>query len=173
MAGGEFIIPILILIFGADIKTAGTLSLLISLPVVAIGVAKHRITGHYCSRDVLTYFVVPMSIGSVIGAILGGWLSSAAPTNALKVVLAIILATSAIKLRHHGSEADETFSKLHSAGTSAMALHVSGLTDGIGSLLPSAVKAGANGVRTGRADTQWRVSTCNGSITTSNEKNRS
>lgn len=102
VAGGEFIIPILILIFGADIKTAGTLSLLISLPVVAIGVAKHRITGHYCSRDVLTYFVVPMSIGSVIGAILGGWLSSAAPTNALKVVLAIILATSAIKLRHHG-----------------------------------------------------------------------
>ena len=37
VAGGEFIIPILIFIFGVDIRTAGTESVLISLPVVLTG----------------------------------------------------------------------------------------------------------------------------------------
>lgn len=98
VAGGEFIIPILIFIFGADIKIAGTLSLLISLPVVAVGVAKHRLTGHYHSRDVLNHLVLPMSLGSIIGAMTGGYLSASAPTSALKLLLGAILAASAIKL---------------------------------------------------------------------------
>ena len=37
VAGGEFIIPILIFIFGTDIRTAGTASVLISIPVVLTG----------------------------------------------------------------------------------------------------------------------------------------
>src|SRR5262249_31125960 len=41
VAGGEFIIPILIFVFGADIRTAGTASVLISLPVVLAGVVRH------------------------------------------------------------------------------------------------------------------------------------
>ena len=98
VAGGEFIIPILIFIFGADIKTAGTLSLLISLPVVAVGLVKHRLTGHYRSRDVLEYLVVPMSFGSIVGAVIGGYLSAAAPIQLLKTILAFILAASALKL---------------------------------------------------------------------------
>lgn len=102
VAGGEFIIPILIFIFGTDIKSAGTLSLLISLPVVAVGVAKHYLTGHYRSHDVLIFLVVPMSAGSAIGAALGGLLANAVPVDALKIVLAVVLASSAIKLRHHG-----------------------------------------------------------------------
>lgn len=101
VAGGEFIIPILIFVFGADIKTAGTLSLLISLPVVAIGVARHRINGHYRSADVITYLVLPMSAGSMVGATMGGLLAGTAPTDALKIGLAVILAWSAIKLRKH------------------------------------------------------------------------
>ena len=100
VAGGEFIIPILIFVFGADIKTAGTLSLLISLPVVAVGVAKHRLTGHYRSRDVLEHLVLPMSLGSILGAVIGGYLSAAAPIPVLKIVLAVILAASAYKLTH-------------------------------------------------------------------------
>lgn len=101
VAGGEFIIPILIFLFGADIKTAGTLSLLISLPIVLMGVAKHRLSGHYRSRDVLTYLVLPMAAGSVVGAMLGGLMANVAPIDALKIVLAVILAWSAFRLRHH------------------------------------------------------------------------
>jgi uncharacterized membrane protein YfcA len=37
VAGGELIIPTLVFVFGAGIKTAGTASLLISLPTVAVG----------------------------------------------------------------------------------------------------------------------------------------
>jgi uncharacterized protein len=98
VAGGEFIIPILIFIFGAGIKTAGTLSLMISVPVVAIGVARHMLTGHYRSLDVLTYLVLPMALGSIFGALMGAVLSATAPVAALKLLLGTILVLSALKL---------------------------------------------------------------------------
>ena len=41
VAGGELIIPTMVFAFGADIKTAGTASLLISLPTVAVGVLRY------------------------------------------------------------------------------------------------------------------------------------
>jgi uncharacterized protein len=98
VAGGEFIIPILIFIFGADIKTAGTASVLISIPVVIAGVTRHWLTGHYRSQSMLAYLVLPMAIGSVGGATIGGYLATWAPTDALRLVLAAILAVSAVKL---------------------------------------------------------------------------
>ena len=98
VAGGEFIIPILIFVFGADIRTAGTASVLISIPVVLAGVTRHWLTGHYRSLSLLTYLVLPMAIGSGIGAMIGGYLALWAPADALRIVLATILAISAIKL---------------------------------------------------------------------------
>lgn len=98
VAGGEFIIPILMFGFGHDIKTAGTLSVLVSLPIVAAGVIRHRLTGHYRSRDVLVNLVLPMSAGSIIGAIAGGVLASHAPIAAIKLILGIVLLLSAVKL---------------------------------------------------------------------------
>ena len=100
VAGGEFIIPLLIFVFGLDIKTAGTLSLLISIPIVAIGVAKHLSTGHYRSKNVLVQLVLPMSAGTVLGAVSGGLLSTVAPVSGVKLTLGLILAASAIKLAH-------------------------------------------------------------------------
>ncbi len=44
VAGGELIIPTFVLAFGADIKVAGTASLLVSLPVILVGI------GRYISR---------------------------------------------------------------------------------------------------------------------------
>jgi uncharacterized membrane protein YfcA len=98
VAGGEFIIPILIFIFGADIKTAGTASVLISIPVVLTGVTRHWLIGHYRSQTMLFYLVLPMSIGSVVGALVGGYLAVWAPTDALRLFLAAILAATSIKL---------------------------------------------------------------------------
>jgi uncharacterized membrane protein YfcA len=98
VAGGEFIIPILIFIFSADIKTAGTASVLISLPIVLTGVARHWLTGHYRSQSMLVYLVLPMCIGSLIGAAAGGYLAAWAPTDALRLMLAAILAASSLKL---------------------------------------------------------------------------
>ncbi len=98
VAGGEFLIPILIFVFGADIRTAGTASVLISIPIVLTGVGRHWLTGHYRSQSLLVYLVLPMAIGSGIGAMIGGYLAAWAPTDALRIVLAAILAISAIKL---------------------------------------------------------------------------
>jgi hypothetical protein len=98
VAGGEFIIPILIFVFGADIRTAGTASVLISIPVVLTGVARHWLTGHYRSQSMLAFLVLPMGIGSVVGAIIGGYLAAWAPTDGLRIILAAVLAVSAIKL---------------------------------------------------------------------------
>ena len=98
VAGGEFIIPILIFMLGADIRTAGTASVLISLPIVLTGVARHWLTGHYRSQTMLLYLMVPMSLGSLVGAAAGSYLAVSAPTNALRLTLAAILAASAFKL---------------------------------------------------------------------------
>jgi uncharacterized membrane protein YfcA len=103
VAGGEFIIPILIFIFGADITTAGTASVLISIPVVLTGVARHWFTGHYRSQSMLAFLVLPMSIGSLVGALVGGYLAAWAPTDALRILLAAILAVSSLKLWSKGT----------------------------------------------------------------------
>ena len=47
VAGGELIIPTLVFGFGLDIKAAGTASLLVSLPTVAVGVLRFRAQGAY------------------------------------------------------------------------------------------------------------------------------
>jgi uncharacterized membrane protein YfcA len=46
----------------------------------------------------LAFLVLPMCIGSLIGATVGGYLAVWAPTDALRLVLAIILAASSLKL---------------------------------------------------------------------------
>jgi uncharacterized membrane protein YfcA len=71
---------------------------LISIPVVLTGVARHWLTGHYRSQSLLIYLVLPMAIGSSVGAMLGGYLAAWTPTDALRLVLAAILAISAVKL---------------------------------------------------------------------------
>jgi uncharacterized membrane protein YfcA len=102
VAGGEFIIPILMYIFGADIRTAGTASVLISIPVVLTGVGRHWVTGHYRSPSMFQNLILPMVLGSFVGAVIGGYLASWAPTDALRIVLAAVLGISAIKLWHKG-----------------------------------------------------------------------
>ena len=98
MAGGEFIIPTLVLAFGFDIRTAGTASVLISLPIVIAGVTRHYLAGRFRSRTMLGYLVLPMSLGSIAGAVCGGYISLWIPGSALRLVLAAILAVSAWKL---------------------------------------------------------------------------
>jgi uncharacterized membrane protein YfcA len=98
VAGGELIIPTLVFVFGAGIKTAGTASLLISLPTVAVGVLRHRRLGSFTDRADLTQTVAPMGVGSVVGAVVGGLLVGLAPAAVLKLVLGVILIGSAVRI---------------------------------------------------------------------------
>lgn len=98
VAGGEFIIPTMMLAFGADVRTAGTASLLISLPTVAVGVLRFQVQGAYREPHVLRSLILPMALGSAAGAIIGAALLPFAPTAALKLALGLILGVSAYKL---------------------------------------------------------------------------
>ncbi|MBI3942913.1 MAG: sulfite exporter TauE/SafE family protein [Chloroflexi bacterium] len=98
VAGGELIIPTLVFAFGADIKTAGTASLLVSLPTVLVGIIRYARGGAFTERRTLIEVVTPMGIGSVLGAIVGGMLVGIVPTNILKIGLGIILNISAFRI---------------------------------------------------------------------------
>jgi hypothetical protein len=102
VAGGEFLIPTFMLAFGAEIRTAGTASLLVSLPTVAVGVARFARQGAYRDGQTLTRLVLPMAFGSMLGATAGAALLPHAPAAALKVALGLILAASAVKLARKG-----------------------------------------------------------------------
>jgi uncharacterized protein len=100
VAGGEIIIPTLVFAFGADIKTAGTASLLVSLPTVLVGVVKYASRGAFTDRTALSNTVAPMGVGSVLGAVVGGMLVGVVPASVLKVSLGIILNVSAFRVFH-------------------------------------------------------------------------
>lgn len=96
VAGGELIIPTLVFLFGADIKIAGTASVLVSLPTVLVGLARYARLGAFEERSDLGTLVLPMGVGSILGAFLGGILVPYVPAGALKIGLGAILIVSAI-----------------------------------------------------------------------------
>ncbi len=102
VAGGEWIIPTLIFAYGAGIKVAGTASLFISLPTVVVGIVRYARQERLRDRNDLLGIALPMGLGSVIGALLGGLLVGVVPVTALKLVLGVILIASAVRIfRHH------------------------------------------------------------------------
>jgi uncharacterized membrane protein YfcA len=94
-------IPTLLFGYGADIKTAGTASLLISLPTVLTGVVRYIGQGALRERTDVTHTVAPMGIGSILGAIVGGLLVGVIAPAILKLLLGVILLVSAIRTFHH------------------------------------------------------------------------
>lgn len=98
VAGGELIIPTLLLVFGLDIKVAGTASILISLPTVLIGIIRHASNGAYKQKSEFKNLVLPMGIGSIIGSFIGGMLIGYVSSSLLKLVLGTILIASAVKM---------------------------------------------------------------------------
>ena len=98
VAGGELIIPTLIFAFGADVKIAGTASLFISLPTIAVGLIRYARRGAFADRTPLRETVAPMGVGSVIGAIIGGLLVGFISSSLLKLILGVILMVSAVRI---------------------------------------------------------------------------
>lgn len=98
VAGGEMIIPTLVLVFGVPIKAAGTTSLLISIPTMLVGLTRHHARGAYQGVDEVRRVVVPMALGTVVGSALGGFLIAYAPAGAVKVLLGVVLIASALRV---------------------------------------------------------------------------
>jgi uncharacterized protein len=101
VAGGELLIPTLMLLFGADIKLAGSLSLAVSLPTMLVGFARYSRDRSFVVLQQHRGFVLVMAAGSILGAFIGGQLLGWIPSAVLLPVLAAILLVSAIKVWRH------------------------------------------------------------------------
>ena len=98
VAGGELIIPTLVLAFAVPIKAAGTLSLLVSMPTMLVGLARHRALGGFQGVRGIGRVVIPMALGTVAGSATGAMLVAFVPAGAIKVVLGAVLIASALRV---------------------------------------------------------------------------
>jgi uncharacterized membrane protein YfcA len=101
VAGGELLIPTIVPLYGIDIKTAGSLSLLVSLPTMLVAFARYSRDSSFTVLRANIRFVVLMVAGSITGAALGGLLLGAISDLVLIPVLAGVLLISAVKLARH------------------------------------------------------------------------
>ncbi|MER9561066.1 sulfite exporter TauE/SafE family protein [Mesorhizobium sp. M0571] len=101
VAGGELLIPTLILLFGADIKLAGSLSLAVSLPTMIVGFARYSRDQSFSVIRRNIAFVLVMACGSIVGTFLGGQMLGFVPSAFLLPLLAAILVISAAKVWRH------------------------------------------------------------------------
>jgi len=101
VAGGELLIPTLILLFGVDVKVAGSLSLAISLPTMLVGFGRYSRDSTFAVLSRNGRFAAAMAVGSVVGSFVGAQLLGLIPGAALLPILALVLLISSVKLWLH------------------------------------------------------------------------
>jgi uncharacterized membrane protein YfcA len=97
ISGGELLIPALVFAFGADIKIAGSASACISFPIVLAGLVRHSRAHAYEPQREYGELVVPMGVGSALGAITGGYLLARVTSSVLMLTLGALLIVSAVR----------------------------------------------------------------------------
>lgn len=101
VAGGELLIPTLVLLYGLDIKLAGSLSLMISLPTMLVGFARYQESSAFAVLGHERSLLIWMAAGSIVGAGVGGLMLGLVPSAWLMTGLGIILLVSAVKVFQH------------------------------------------------------------------------
>lgn len=101
VAGGELLIPTIVLLFAVDIKVAGSLSLAVSLPTMLVAFARYSRDQSFVVLGDNVRFLVIMAGGSVTGTLIGGLLLGIIPPLALIPLLAGLLALSAVRVWRH------------------------------------------------------------------------
>lgn len=101
VAGGELLIPTIVLLYGVDIKLAGSLSLVVSLPTMLVAFARYTQDDSFRVLRENRAFVLVMSVGSVAGVLAGGLLLGVVPSIVLVPLLAALLVGSSIKVWSH------------------------------------------------------------------------
>ncbi len=103
VAGGELLIPALVLIYALDPKIAGTIALAISLPTLLISLARWRHARGdwqlWWSNETL---LIWMGAGSVAGTAIGARLLGLVDARLLILLLAALLAYSGLHLGRQG-----------------------------------------------------------------------
>ena len=101
VAGGELLIPTIVLLFGADIKLAGSLSLAVSMPTMVVGFVRYSRDGSFQVLRENRAFLVAMATGSLLGTLLGASMLGVVPSTLMLPALAFILLASAWRVWQH------------------------------------------------------------------------
>jgi len=101
VAGGELLIPTLVLLFGIEIKLAGSLSLAVSLPTMLIGFARYSRDRSFAVLAKHKAFVLWIAAGSTVGTFMGAMLLGYISAAVLIPLLTLILLVSAFKVWRH------------------------------------------------------------------------
>lgn len=101
VAGGELLIPTIVLLYGLDIKLAGSLSLMVSLPTMLVGFSRYARSQAFEVFRRERPLAVWMATGSLVGAALGSLLLGHVPARWLTGLLGIVLLISAVKTFQH------------------------------------------------------------------------
>lgn len=101
VAGGELLIPTIVLLYGLDIKVAGTMSLAVSLPTMLVAFARYSQDRSFEVLRENGRFVLAMAAGSILGALVGGLLLGVVPSAVLVPLLSLLLVISALKVWQH------------------------------------------------------------------------
>ncbi|QIK68472.1 sulfite exporter TauE/SafE family protein [Nocardioides sp. HDW12B] len=101
VAGGELLIPTLVLLFAVDVKLAGSLSLLVSLPTMLVAFFRYSRDQAFAVLSSNRRFVTAMAAGSVTGSVAGGLLLGVVPELVLVPLLVALLLVSAFKVWRH------------------------------------------------------------------------
>ena len=101
VAGGELLIPTIVLVFGAPVVVAGSLSLAVSLPTMLVAFARYSRDRSFVVLREHARFAVALTLGSVAGTIVGGLLLRVVPDGILIPALALLLVLSSVKVWRH------------------------------------------------------------------------
>lgn len=102
VAGGELLIPTFVLLYGFDLKLAGSLSLMVSMPTMISAFARYSRDKSFLVLKENHSFVLFMVLGSMAGSYVGGsLLLGIAPESLLRILLVLILLISAYKVWRH------------------------------------------------------------------------
>ncbi|MFV0482303.1 MAG: sulfite exporter TauE/SafE family protein [Campylobacteraceae bacterium] len=107
VAGGEFLIPTLMLLYGFDMKVAGTLSLYISLPTMLVAFFRYSKDRAFTEMLRHKQFMVYMILGSLAGSLFGAYSLKYVNSEWLVWILGVILMISAIKVFTHSKKSSE------------------------------------------------------------------
>jgi uncharacterized protein len=98
---GSFSFRTIVLLFGMDVKLAGSLSLAVSLPTMIVGFARYSQDQSFAVIRAQSPFLAVMAARSIVGAFVDGRLLGAVPDGLLLPLLAAILLISAVKVWRH------------------------------------------------------------------------
>lgn len=101
VAGGELLIPTFVLLYGVNVKVAGSLSLMVSLPTMLVAFARYSRDSSFQVLGANRWFVLVMAAGSIAGTVAGGLLLGVVPATVLTPLLVTLLLASSVKVWRH------------------------------------------------------------------------